>query len=130
MRCPRCGFEQDPGPECVRCGVVFKKVDAGNLPPGIDVGDIPGLEPEEGIVAEERDLKEVVLFTSQFKIQGKVRTATKGYRGRISDMLNDDSTQFLVVQDAKVSTIEGEIKVPFTPVVVVNKQDVHFAVPS
>jgi len=130
MRCPRCGFEQDPGPECVRCGVVFKKIDAGSLPPGIDVGGIPGFEPEERVVAEETDLKEVVLFTGQFKIQGKVRTATKGYRGRISDILNDESMQFLVVQDAKVSTIEGEIKVPFAPVVVVNKQDIHFAVPS
>ena len=130
MRCPRCGFEQEPGAECVRCGVVFRKVDATDLPPGIDVGHIPGLEPEERLIAEDAETKEVVLFTSQFKIQGKVRVVAKGYRGRISDMLNDVAMQFLVVQDAKVSTIEGEIMVPFAPVVVVNKQDIHFVLPS
>ena len=130
MRCPRCGFEQEPGEECVRCGVIFKKIEATEVPPGIDVGHIPALEAEEKAEDTAPEAKEVVLFTGQFRIQGKIHMVGKGYRCRISDILNDPATQFLVVQDAKVSTIEGELKVPFTPVVVVNKQDIHFAVPS
>jgi hypothetical protein len=26
MRCPKCGFEQEEGPECVRCGVIFGRL--------------------------------------------------------------------------------------------------------
>jgi len=130
MKCPRCGFEQEPGEECVRCGVIFKKIEATELPPGIDVGHIPALEAEEKVEDKPPEAKAVVIFTGQFRIEGKVRMVAKGYRGRISDVLNDPSTHFLIVQDAKVSTVEGELKVPFTPVVVVNKHDIHFAVPS
>lgn len=131
MKCPRCGFEQEPGVECIHCGVVFKKIEAVDLPPGIDVGHIPALEAEERVEDTEPDTKQVVIFTDQFKIQGKVRVVVKAaYRGRVSDMLNDPATQFLVVQDAVISTVDGEIKVPFTPVALVNKQDIHFAVPS
>jgi hypothetical protein len=26
MRCPKCGFEQNEGPECLRCGIVFSRI--------------------------------------------------------------------------------------------------------
>ncbi len=33
MICPKCGAEQDPSPECIRCGLIFSKFRADPCPP-------------------------------------------------------------------------------------------------
>jgi hypothetical protein len=32
MNCPKCGYKQDDGPECLRCGLIFSKFHADPLP--------------------------------------------------------------------------------------------------
>lgn len=37
MQCPKCGFEQEAGVECARCGVIFAKVPPSELSPAVDI---------------------------------------------------------------------------------------------
>jgi hypothetical protein len=40
MNCPKCGFQQDDGPQCLCCGLIFARYHAGAQPPR------PKLEPD------------------------------------------------------------------------------------
>jgi hypothetical protein len=33
MNCPKCGYQQEEGPECLRCGIVFARFRAETVPP-------------------------------------------------------------------------------------------------
>ena len=37
LTCPKCGFEQEDGPECLRCGIIFSKF----KPPAPAIGEAP-----------------------------------------------------------------------------------------
>lgn len=44
MICPKCGFNQDDGTECLRCGVIFARYHGATKPPAPDVA--PKLNPD------------------------------------------------------------------------------------
>lgn len=65
------------------------------------------------------ETKEVVIYTQQFKIEGRVKVTAKGYRGRISDFLNQEVTRFIPVLEPRISRLDGgEVRKPSESVLV------------
>ncbi len=76
----------------------------------------------------EVELKRIILFTDQFKIEGQVRIPVAGYRGRVSDFLNQDQVKFIPVLNPAVYRLDGQVlKTPFPESVLVNKSRVTLA---
>ena len=76
----------------------------------------------------EIELKRIILFTDQFKIEGQIRVPVAGYRGRVSDFLNQDQVKFIPVLNPTISKIDGEVLLtPLPESILVNKDRVALA---
>ena len=55
-------------------------------------------------------IAEVEVWTEQHRIVGKVHITTKeGYRGRLSDLLNQPELPFLSLTDVSVYKLDGDL---------------------
>ncbi|RMF93053.1 MAG: hypothetical protein D6736_02395 [Nitrospinota bacterium] len=78
----------------------------------------------------EHELRSVTIYTLQFKIQGQIRVPPDGYRARISDLLNRETTQFIPIVNAKVFNLRNDGVIVSSPVVVVNKAQITLVFPD
>lgn len=51
--------------------------------------------------------EQVVVETDRQRIEGSLTLPTEGYRSRLSDFLNARDREFLTLQDATVTPLEG-----------------------
>lgn len=123
MICPKCGFKQADAAECFKCGVIIKKFEAERQ---------VGKAVDKALQEQEPEYKmlDVTIFSARYRIQGLIKIAVKGYRSRLSDFLNDDSFKFMAVVNAKISGINADLNIPFSEVVIINKNEIVMVVPD
>lgn len=123
MICPKCGFKQADATECVKCGIVIKKFEAERQ---------VGKAVDKALQEQEPEFKmlDVTIFTTGYRVQGQVKIALKGYRSRLSDFLNDESFKFMPIVNAKIMGANAELSVPFSEVVIINKNEIVMVVPD
>lgn len=75
----------------------------------------------------ELELREIVFFTPQFKIEGQIKVPASGYRGRLSDFLNQGQQNFIPVLNPTISFLQGEIVASFPETVLLSKSTIIIA---
>lgn len=123
MICPKCGFKQADATECVKCGVIIKKFEAERQ---------VGKAVDKALQEQDPEFKmlDVTIFTARYRVQGQIKIALKGYRSRLSAFLNDDSFKFMPVVSAKITGIGADLNIPFSEVVIINKNEIVMVVPD
>ncbi len=124
MVCPNCGIEQPTARKCTKCGIIVDKWEGRERRETMSGGD----GKEEGHDTTQK--RAITLYIPDFRIDGYVVMPVTGYRGRLSDYLNQKETTFVAIIKARISTIEGKTIIPFTEVVLVNKNQISLALPT
>ncbi len=124
MVCPNCGLEQPEARKCVKCGIIVNKWENRERHEPMAGGE----RKEEGHDTTQK--RAITLYIPDFRIDGYVVVPVTGYRGRLSDYLNQKETTFIAVVKAKISTLDGKTIIPFTEVVLVNKDQISLALPT
>lgn len=123
MICPKCGFKQSDGEECIKCGIIIKKF-----------SDEQRAARAVGKAFQENDqdgkIQEVTVLTDDYSIQGQIRLAPAGYRSRLSDFLNEEGVDFIPLLNVKITSILGELDIPFAEVVLINKTKINLIIPE
>ncbi len=123
MICPKCGFEQPDADECTKCGVIINKFNAEQKAAmAVDKALQEG-EPEHRI-------QDVTVLTARYRVQGQIKISTMGYRSRLSDFLNDNSFKFLPILNAKITSLNGELDISFSEVLIINKDEITMIIPE
>lgn len=72
----------------------------------------------------------VRIFTANNLITGYVHIPASGYRGRVSDMLNQEGFEFLAVTEVKLYSQDGTIPIASEECVILNKRIIHSVIPA
>jgi hypothetical protein len=68
MKCPKCGFEQPGGTECLRCGIVFEKYLKRQMAPSEEkdggLQDVPAVESGSETEEETEGLRELLFYVN------------------------------------------------------------------
>lgn len=72
----------------------------------------------------EMELKGVIVYTSQYKVEGQIKVPVTSYRGRLSDYLNQSQLAFFPVVNPTISLLSGEIVTSFPEAIMVNKANI------
>jgi hypothetical protein len=83
---------------------------------------------EDEVNTHDSNVQDVTIFTASYRIEGQIRISAKGYRSRLSDFLNDEGFKFVPILNAKISSLVGDVSIPFTEVVVLNKDEITMVV--
>ncbi|MGH2811707.1 MAG: DUF6812 domain-containing protein [Actinomycetota bacterium] len=72
----------------------------------------------------------VKIFTSNNLITGFVHVPSSGYRGRVSDLLNQEDFEFLAVTEARLYSHDGTVKLAEEACVIINKRIIQTVIPE
>lgn len=75
----------------------------------------------------KRDKIRVQLYTAFYKVEGEIPTH-EGYRGRLSDMLND-AKMFLNLSNAVIYSLNNNQEIARSNFLCFNKSDIIFTLP-
>lgn len=119
ITCPKCAFEQSEAPECIQCGLIFDKWQKLTE------------KEKDREKAELPQVRAVIIFTPDFRIEGSVNiSGSKGYRGRLSDYLNQKEFAFLAITGATLFSLDGNILLKNQDVILVNKDQISIVIPQ
>jgi hypothetical protein len=131
MKCPACGFEQEGGQECLKCGIVFEKFLKIQEEKRKKDEEERRFEREqrEGLLAQRREIFKAV---SKDKVHVSIQTIRNRIEGyiyvtknfRITDMLNSPDIGFIAITDAKIYSLQSGVLVDETEFVSINKNHI------
>lgn len=81
------------------------------------------------MTATDRPLEPVVLETPRYRIEGEVMLPPTGYRSRLSDFLNDQEREFLIVLHAKLTPLDGAGTASEAGVVMLHRSRIDLIIP-
>ena len=71
----------------------------------------------------------VFLETDRYRIEGKLTLPAEGYRSRLSDYMNQSDREFLSIEDASVTPLDGSGEPQQVGFMLVARQHVRIALP-
>jgi hypothetical protein len=89
----------------------------------------PGAPAKMPRVPRRRQLEQIILETSRYRIEGQIMLPPEGYRSRLSDYLNDPNREFLIVLDARVTRLDDPNAPTAIPVLMVQRARVDLIFP-
>ena len=72
----------------------------------------------------------VVVETDRYRVEGDLTLPREGYRSRLSDHLNRRDLEFLAIEDARLTAIDGSDRDWSAPVVMLARRHVRLIVPA
>ena len=72
----------------------------------------------------------MVVETDRYRVEGTVTLPKEGYRARLSDHLNRRDHDFLTLQDAKLSALDGSGRDWEAPVLMLARSHIQLIVPA
>jgi hypothetical protein len=72
----------------------------------------------------------VLVETERYRVEGEVTLPAEGYRSRLSDFINRRDQEFLTVQEAKVTPLDGSGGSWSTPVLMLARRHIRLIVPG
>ena len=73
--------------------------------------------------------EKVVVETARYRVDGDMTLPSEGYRSRLSDHVNRRDVDFLTIQDAVVSPLDGGESWT-APVLMLASRHIHLIVPA
>lgn len=86
-------------------------------------------QTEPGGIAEATRAVQVKIYTVQNVVTGYVHIPASGYRGRVSDLLNQEGFDFLPVTEAQLFSHDGTVALAREECVIINKRIIHSVIP-
>jgi len=80
-------------------------------------------------VAEVRR-ERIVIETDRYRVEGDVTLPQEGYRSRISDYLNRNDQEFLVLLNVELVALDGSGRDWSAPVLMLARRHIHLVVPA
>ena len=74
--------------------------------------------------------EQVVVETDRYRIEATLTLPKEGYRARLSDHLNRRDHDFLTLQDARLTALDGSGRDWETPVVMLARRHIRLIVPA
>jgi hypothetical protein len=72
----------------------------------------------------------VVVETDRYRVEGNITLPQEGYRSRLSDYLNRQDQEFLILVDAELIALDGSGRDWSTPVLMLARRHIHLVVPA
>ena len=72
----------------------------------------------------------VVVETDRYRVEATVSLPKEGYRARLSDQLNRGDHDFLTLQDARVTALDGSGRDWDAPVLMLARRHIRLIVPA
>lgn len=72
----------------------------------------------------------IVVETDRYRVEATVTMPKEGYRARLSDHLNRREHDFLTLQDARLTALDGSGREWETPVLMLARRHIRLIVPA
>jgi hypothetical protein len=81
-------------------------------------------------MAVEVRLERVVVETDRYRVEGDITLPLEGYRSRLSDYVNRQDQEFLVLVNAELNALDGSGRDWSTPVLMLSRRHIRLVVPT
>jgi len=75
-------------------------------------------------------LERVVVETDRYRVEGNITLPQEGYRSRLSDYLNRQDQEFLILVDAELIALDGSGRDWSTSVLMLARRHIRLVVPA
>jgi len=72
----------------------------------------------------------VVVETDRYRVEGDITLPLEGYRSHLSDYLNRQDQEFLILANAELNALDGSGRDWSTPVLMLARRHIHLVVPA
>ncbi|MGD0279370.1 MAG: hypothetical protein ABSC11_08685 [Smithella sp.] len=72
----------------------------------------------------------VVVETDRYRVEGDITLPQEGYRSRLSDYLNRQDQEFLILVNAELNALDGSGRDWNTPVLMLARRHIRLVVPA
>ncbi|PKN53057.1 MAG: hypothetical protein CVU55_03710 [Deltaproteobacteria bacterium HGW-Deltaproteobacteria-13] len=72
----------------------------------------------------------VVVETDRYRVEGNITLPQEGYRSRLSDYLNRQDQEFLILVNAELNALDGSGRDWSTPVLMLARRHIRLVVPT
>jgi hypothetical protein len=74
--------------------------------------------------------EKVVLETDRYRIEGSVTLPREGYRSRLSDHINRRDREFLTIEEARLTPLDGGGREWEAPVLMLSRSHIRLIAPA
>jgi len=72
----------------------------------------------------------VVVETDRYRVEGDMTLPKEGYRSRLSDHVNRRDQEFFIIQDAKLTALDGSGRDWNAPVIMLARRHIRLLAPG
>jgi len=72
----------------------------------------------------------VVVETDRYRVEGDMTLPKEGYRSRLSDHVNRRDQEFFIIQDAKLTALDGSGRDWNAPVIMLARRHIRLLAPD
>jgi hypothetical protein len=82
------------------------------------------------MAATEARHQRVVVETDRYRVEGDIALPLEGYRSHLSDYLNRQDQEFLMLANAELNALDGSGRDWSTPVLMLARRHIRLVVPA